>query len=136
MTRSTTNSNDAGGPSTRLKRKQWLVEEFRADRDLLECREGPAGRWALEVEVGLPRELVMKLALPEERPNCVIWSACRCYRCGKLLTVATVTVDRRIPGCLGGTYHHNNIRPACARCNSSTGGKLGKLRAMANRGTK
>lgn len=50
--------------------------------------------------------------------------ACRCYRCGTLLTVDTVTVDRIIPGCQGGTYRRNNIRPACAACNSHTGGSI------------
>lgn len=49
--------------------------------------------------------------------------AARCYRCGVLLTVLTITVDRIIPGCQGGTYRRNNIRPACATCNSSTGGR-------------
>lgn len=49
---------------------------------------------------------------------------CRCYRCATLLSVATVTVDRIIPGCRGGTYRRNNIRPACAVCNSETGGGL------------
>ncbi len=47
--------------------------------------------------------------------------ACRCYRCGKLLRVETVTVDRIVPGCRGGTYRRNNIRPACSRCNTVTG---------------
>lgn len=50
--------------------------------------------------------------------------ACRCYRCGTLLTSDTLTVDRIIPGCRGGTYRRNNIRPACQRCNSITGNKL------------
>lgn len=49
---------------------------------------------------------------------------CRCYRCGMGLTVDTVTVDRIIPGCKGGKYVRNNIRPACAGCNSVTGGAL------------
>lgn len=48
--------------------------------------------------------------------------ACRCYRCGVLLTEKTVTVDRIRPGCQGGTYRRDNIRPACGACNSSTGG--------------
>lgn len=47
---------------------------------------------------------------------------CRCYRCGQLLTVETVTVDRIVPGCRGGRYVRHNIRPACATCNSVTGG--------------
>ena len=49
-------------------------------------------------------------------------AACRCYRCGRLLTVLDVTVDRIVPGCQGGTYRRTNIRPACAHCNSATGG--------------
>jgi len=49
---------------------------------------------------------------------------CRCYRCGTLLTDETVTVDRIIPGCKGGTYRRSNIRPACGTCNSSTGALL------------
>lgn len=49
---------------------------------------------------------------------------CRCYRCGRLLTERTLTVDRILPGCLGGRYHRANIRPACGRCNSELGGRL------------
>lgn len=49
---------------------------------------------------------------------------CRCYRCGGLLDESTVTVDRIVPGCLGGRYVRDNIRPACAPCNSETGGAL------------
>jgi len=50
--------------------------------------------------------------------------ACRCYRCGKLLLLDTLTVDRIKPGCQGGTYRRENIRPACEDCNSRTGGAL------------
>ncbi len=45
---------------------------------------------------------------------------CRCYRCGALLNLITITVDRIIPAAHGGTYRRNNIRPACAICNSVT----------------
>jgi 5-methylcytosine-specific restriction endonuclease McrA len=48
-----------------------------------------------------------------------------CYRyvrCGAILTMDTITVDRIVPGCQGGGYARTNIRPACAPCNSSTGG--------------
>lgn len=51
---------------------------------------------------------------------------CRCYRCGVLLDENTITVDRIVPGCLGGRYVRENIRPACARCNSETGGALAR----------
>lgn len=71
----------------------------------------------------------------------------RCYRCGTLLYnedappnegwdetawimagYATLTIDRVIPGILGGTYRRNNIRPACGSCNSETGANLGNQR--------
>lgn len=40
----------------------------------------------------------------------------RCYRCGKLLTGETLTVDRIKPGKDGGRYVRGNIRPSCAKC--------------------
>lgn len=56
-----------------------------------------------------------------------------CYRCKVKLTFLTITVDRIIPGCQGGTYRRDNIRPACDPCNTSTGGKLGAARRASNR---
>lgn len=49
---------------------------------------------------------------------------CRCYRCGTTLSLYELTVDRIVPGCVGGRYVRENIRPACAACNSETGGAL------------
>lgn len=49
-----------------------------------------------------------------------------CYRCEALLSYVDVTVDRILPGCLGGTYRRDNIRPACSFCNSSTGSILAR----------
>lgn len=40
-----------------------------------------------------------------------------CFACGAELTESTLTVDRIIPGALGGRYTRDNIRPACQRCN-------------------
>lgn len=50
--------------------------------------------------------------------------SCRCYRCGEVLYYETLTVDRIVPGALGGKYVRTNIRPACSRCNSETGNAL------------
>jgi 5-methylcytosine-specific restriction endonuclease McrA len=55
---------------------------------------------------------------------------CPCWRCGVMLDDDTVTVDRIIPGCEGGTYRRENIRPACGPCNSVTGGQLGAARRI------
>lgn len=47
-----------------------------------------------------------------------------CYRCEITLDDATITVDRIVPGARGGRYVRANIRPACAPCNSETGGAV------------
>jgi hypothetical protein len=47
-----------------------------------------------------------------------------CYRCEVMLDFVTLTVDRITPGCRGGRYVRGNIRPACGRCNSETGGAV------------
>lgn len=103
--RGTSNGNCSGSAEDRRRRKVWLVNEFRADEDAL-----VAGVGENAVVVGVPRG--------EGEP------ACRCYRCGTLLTVETVFVDRRIPGAKGGTYARNNIRPNCGSCSAITGNEL------------
>jgi tRNA(Ile2) C34 agmatinyltransferase TiaS len=55
--------------------------------------------------------------------------ACRCYRCGCLLSFETLEVDRIKPGCEGGTYARTNIRPACGDCNIETGNAVRLQRA-------
>ena len=45
-------------------------------------------------------------------------------QCEMVLTFETLTVDRVVPGCLGGRYTRNNIRPACGPCQDHQGGKL------------
>lgn len=102
-TRGTTNGNARGSSADRRARRAWLILNWEADVPLFT----------------------------------------RCYRCGCLLynhndredamggwiTAKTgeqawpLTVDRIIPGCQGGTYRRNNIRPACGGCNSETGGR-------------
>lgn len=101
--RGTSNGNASGSSYDRARRRAWLVETYLADQDVRVDRlEGQS--------LGVP--------LGKGRP------ACRCYRCGTLLTVGTVTVDRIVPGCKGGTYRRSNIRPACGPCNSETGGAV------------
>lgn len=91
--RGTTNGNARGSSYERRRRRAWIMEA-----------------WASDL------------------PGFV-----RCYRCGGFLfnpdappaAVAgtyPLTIDRIIPGCQGGTYRRNNIRPACGTCNSETGG--------------
>jgi len=103
--RGTTNGNARGGSDDRRRRREWLVATFRADRDVVTIEGLFHGPLVIDVERGTEGA----------RP------ACRCYRCGALLTVDTVTVDRIKPGCQGGTYARTNSRPACGTCNSSTG---------------
>lgn len=109
-TRGTTNGNARGSSYTRAARRQWLVDKYRANVDALVPGGGAPG--------SEPDLLLYPVMIGSGIP------ACRCYRCGVLLTAETVTVDRIIPGCKGGTYRRNNIRPACGPCNSETGGAL------------
>lgn len=102
-TRGTTNGNVRGSSYARRRRRAWLIEHYASD----------------------------------------VPGFCRCYRCGRLLYnpdepplsrsgflapngrwehSLPLTVDRIVPGCKGGTYRRNNIRPACGQCNSETGG--------------
>lgn len=114
--RGTTNSNVRGSATSRRVRKAWLVECFRANVDVIPNVERigdrlfPLSGNMLEVPLG------------EGQP------ACRCFRCGDLLTKETVTVDRVLCGIEGGRYRRENIRPACGPCNSSLGGTLAAAR--------
>lgn len=112
--RGTTNRNDRGNTDDRRRRREWLVETYRANEDAVVV---------VETDFGAPETYTYAVALGSGD------LACRCYRCGVLLTVETVTVDRIIPGCKGGTYRRNNIRPACGDCNSETGGALAHRRS-------
>lgn len=98
-TRGTSNSNQRGNTEDRRRRRAFIMATYASD----------------------------------------IRGYCRCYRCGQLLfnpdtppvgiengwrAAAPLTIDRIIPGCKGGSYRRNNIRPACGGCNSETGGPL------------
>lgn len=130
--RGTTNGNARGNTEDRRRRREWLVRTYRANRDLLTFEPGrgrvvddTAGREVYRVAlIGV----TLDVAVGEGE------AACRCYRCGTLLTVETVTVDRITPGVMGGTYRRNNIRPACAGCNSETGGALASRPRAVRRG--
>lgn len=98
MTRSrgTSNGNASGSSYDRARRRAWLVDVF---------------GWRLPDGTGV---------------------VC-CYRCEVPLLEhddpeapgQSLTVDRIVPGALGGRYVQGNIRPACAPCNTETGGRLG-----------
>lgn len=111
--RGTSNGNVSGNSEDRRRRKLWLIETYPAD-----CA------------IAVPRRFKVELIIPVSKidqyrnDGDTVHLCCRCYRCGKLLTFETLTVDRIIPGKFGGTYRRNNIRPACKTCNESTGGKL------------
>lgn len=49
-----------------------------------------------------------------------------CSFCQGELDFGTITSDRIIPGCMGGTYRRDNIRPACMSCNAIDGSAVKK----------
>ncbi len=116
--RGTSNGNERGSAETRRRRKQWLVETYRSDVQFLRVT-WPDGEVSTHTTAWVTVGDFASIARAVEAV-----ATCRCYRCGDLLTAETVTVDRIIPGCKGGTYRRDNIRPACGPCNSETGGAL------------
>jgi hypothetical protein len=110
MRRGTSNGNERGSAEGRRRRREWLVATYRADVDV----HLGACLWPGQCTVSHLAAVPLGQGTP----------ACRCYRCGALLTVETVTADRIKPGCQGGTYKRSNIRPACGLCNSITGGAV------------
>lgn len=114
--RSTSNGNAAGSAAQRRARKVWLIDTYRADVDL------DVDTVALLLSGPYPAARFFESA---STPHGEGIMACRCYRCGMLLEFSTVTVDRIVPGCKGGTYRRDNIRPACSPCNTETGARLG-----------
>lgn len=104
-----TNAYDStrGNVTDRERRRKWLLETYRADVDVI-----------------TPLIPMSRLGSIHAVPFGEGEPACRCYRCGKLLTLEMLTVDRIIPGCKGGTYRRNNIRPSCSDCANKQGGRL------------
>jgi len=111
------NANERGNSVARRARKNWLLETYASNVRLVRVEWLDGG-----LSINDPDELRYApeslIASEEEVPTA------RCYRCGRMLWFETLTVDRIIPGILGGTYARNNIRPACYDCNTSTGGGL------------
>lgn len=110
--RGTSNSNARGSSAARARRRAWLIETYRADVDGMWWTP-----WSWPGDEDAPGPFLKAVELGTGFP------VCRCYRCGCLLDDSTVTVDRIKPGCQGGTYRRQNIRPACGPCNSETGGR-------------
>lgn len=114
--RSTSNRNARGGSEDRRKRKAWLIETYRADVDMPHIAI-PLSAKTFDEAMAYAR--LVEVPFGEGIP------AARCYRCGTLVTAETVICDRIIPGCLGGTYRRNNIRPSCQTCSELQGGEIG-----------
>jgi 5-methylcytosine-specific restriction endonuclease McrA len=108
--RGTTNGNQRGGSEDRRRRRAYLLDTYRADVDGMWFEQMQPPDWN-----GITGLFLTAVPFGTGIP------VCRCYRCGVLLDDTTVTVDRIVPGCKGGTYKRANIRPACGRCNSQTG---------------
>jgi 5-methylcytosine-specific restriction endonuclease McrA len=110
-----TNAYDStrGNVTDRQRRREWLLKTYAADM-------------AIAIPARFKVELIISALKADQyrADGDTVLECCRCYRCGKLLTLETLTVDRIIPGCKGGTYRRNNIRPSCSNCANKQGGEL------------
>lgn len=128
-TRGTTNRNERGNAEDRRRRREWLLKTYEADVVVIHWLRPSCGNQV--VSLVQPSALGMQ---PISASGVLTAPTCRCYRCGKPLWLSgvvggvefegTLTVDRIKPHKKGGTYARTNIRPACAACNSETGGAL------------
>lgn len=112
--RGTSNSNERGSSYTRRSRRAWLVLTYASDVPGL-CRCYRCGRLLFNPDTQETHPITGMLVFPTEfvlEYGTQVWAA------------KPMTVDRILPGCKGGTYRRNNIRPACGGCNSETGGAL------------
>lgn len=130
--RGTSNTNDRGSAEARRKRKTWLFEVWAADWDVLTFPEVLELQDAFE-EDGLEGKTLLFPAMAVLHGIWVVAKglgvpAVRCFRCGDLLTWETVECDRIKPGCEGGRYQKNNIRPVCGDCNKTLSGEYVKRR--------
>lgn len=105
--RGRSNSNERGSAASRRKRKLRLIARYPARQLVHFCT--PVQR----LSDGALYPVHTTISCPVEGKT-------RCYACGALLDIDTVTVDRIIPGAKGGRYVDENCRPACSPCNTAT----------------
>lgn len=137
--RGTSNTNQRGSAEDRRRRKIWLLDTYASDEPLLRVVWGEEDGLPEETDIGPAQDfgpggtnlVVTALQASPEVVSAEVIPTARCYRCGTPLWMMTITVDRIIPDCKGGTYRRSNIRPACEGCNSETGGALATSRAHA-----
>lgn len=83
------------------ERRTWLVQAFRADADLFVVSTDPP--------VAIPVLAYSEGSVP----------ACRCYRCGALMSADEVYEDEVVRSEHGGgtsSPARPNVRPVCGRC--------------------
>lgn len=113
--RGTSNGNDRGSSSDRRARRVWLLVCYASDiPGLTRCYR--CGRLLFNPD-DHPEAAAGGPQFPVEH---IVTYGTQCWAAEPL------TIDRIIPGAKGGTYRRNNIRPACAGCNSETGGALAR----------
>jgi hypothetical protein len=127
--RGTTNTNARGNNTQRKRRREAMVQNWRADLSVIQVKFNHTGRGEEWIAKSAEDQAAVLERLDTDTSFTLIAvvPACRCWRCGKLLTADTVTIDRwPVPGIDGGKYTANNTRPACATCNPTTGATVRK----------
>ena len=110
--RGTTNGNARGSAEDRRKRRAWIMEAWASDQPgFVRCYR--CGVLLYNPDAPPAAVATMLTAYGE---------AVALGHLARVLSTYPLTIDRIVPGCQGGTYRRNNIRPACGTCNSETGG--------------
>lgn len=112
--RGTSNGNARGSSADRRARRAWIVLSYASDIPGF-CRCYRCGRLLFNPDAQEVDPVTGQLKFTNA--FVLLWGT-------QVFTAEALTIDRIIPGVKGGTYRRNNIRPACAGCNSETGGAL------------
>lgn len=137
--RGTSNTNDRGSAEARRQRKRWLFGTWAADVDVVTYDEWRELSTALLRESGTFNSPQWQIA---DAPIGMVAvrsglgrPVVRCFRCGTLCDWESVEIDRIKPGCEGGRYAKNNIRPVCGPCNKVLAGEWVKRRNAKRKAT-
>lgn len=137
--RHSSNTNDRGSAEARRRRKNWLLRDWGADVDVVSFDQYLELATAFVADGVAEYLFDLDIMIDDFYWDSQRWisvqkglgrPACRCFRCGTLLTFETMEVDKiiskatktaRFPN--GGTYVRDNIRPVCPGCNKTIAGE-------------
>ena len=118
--RGTSNSNVRGNTAARAARRAWLMKTYESNvPELVRC-------YRCCIFLYNPDGVnISSSASPNDKKLALFEVPAEGLTGGhRMILASPLTIDRIIPGALGGTYAKTNIRPSCQECATITGNAL------------